>query len=258
VATIFFSATLLPVNYYKEMLSGDAGCDAIYIPSPFDRKNRAILVGRDVTTRYSRRGDNEYYRIYEYIKAMVYAKQGNYMVFFPSYKMMNDVYDIAVGDGLCNDRALIIQNSGMNEEEREKFLKHFSESDRVVAFCIMGGIFSEGIDLDGDKLVGAAVVGPGLPQVCTERQLRMDFFDKRQGNGFKYAYVYPGINKVLQAAGRVIRTEEDKGVIMLLDERFAKAEYKVLYPEEWSDYRLCNINQAAGILSDFWNLLKPM
>lgn len=253
ICTVFFSATLLPVNYYKEMLSTDKDDYAIYIPSPFDRNNRRILLARDVTTRYNRRGRDEYNKIYEYIKYLTEAKEGNYMVFFPSYKMMNDIYDIAVADKLDARSDIIIQGNSMTEEEREEFLKHFSYNKNVVAFCIMGGIFSEGIDLDRDKLVGAAVVGPGLPQVCVERKLLMDYFDKKSGDGFKYAYIYPGINKVLQAAGRVIRTEEDKGIMLLLDERFTREEYYRLFPEEWSDCLICDRRNVEGILRDFWN-----
>ena len=253
ISTIFFSATLLPVNYYKEMLSADDDNYAIYIPSPFDRDNRRILLGRDVTTRYSRRGPEEYNRIYEYIRMLPETREGNYMIFFPSYKMMNDIYDIAIADRLDTRADVIIQENTMTEEEKEQFLMHFSEKKNVIAFCIMGGIFAEGIDLDRDKLVGAVVVGPGLPQVCVERKLLMDYFDRKSGAGFMYAYIYPGINKVLQAAGRVIRTEEDKGVILLLDDRFAREEYYSLFPAEWSDCMICDKRNAPEMLREFWN-----
>ncbi|MGN0394001.1 MAG: ATP-dependent DNA helicase [Coprococcus sp.] len=261
ISTIFFSATILPVRYYMEMLSDQPEDYAIYISSPFEQANRRIMLGLDVTTRYTRRTEQEYANIYEYIRSMVNGKRGNYMVFFPSYQMMNKVYDIAKADEANNDIHIIMQNQHMNEEEREAFLKEFSDNDNILSFCIMGGIFSEGIDLDGEKLIGAIVVGPGIPQVCTERRIMMDYFNNRKRDpddrggtqdGFKYAYLYPGINKVFQAAGRVIRTENDKGIILLLDERFASNEYFRLFPVEWNDYMCVNRKNIAQYIDDFW------
>lgn len=252
IATIFFSATILPVTYYKEMLSDSPEDCAIYIPSPFDKNNRKILLGQDVTTRYAKRGISEYKRIYEYIKAVVNSKNGNYMVFFPSYRMMNEIYELAQAE-LQETQQLMLQSPGMKEAERENFLKQFEEKQHVLAFCIMGGIFSEGIDLDREKLSGAIVVGPGLPQVCHERNILMEYFNRKNGRtGFRYAYLYPGINKVFQAAGRVIRTEEDKGIILLLDERFVTREYAELFPVEWQDAVCCSRHTVGQLLRDFW------
>lgn len=256
IATVFFSATILPVTYYKEMLSDSPEDCAIYIPSPFDKSKRCILIGNDVTTRYTKRSISEYKRIYEYIKQVVDAKKGNYMVFFPSYRMMQDVYELALEEAEQTEGKwqLMIQGSGMKEAEREDFLKQFETQDNVLAFCIMGGIFSEGIDLDREKLSGAIVVGPGLPQVCNERKILMDYFNQRSSKeGFHYAYLYPGINKVFQAAGRVIRTEEDTGVILLLDERFATNEYARLFPVEWQDAVCCNRGNVNSLLKNFWD-----
>lgn len=253
MATIFFSATILPVKYYMEMLSNSSSDYAIYIPSPFEQSNRRIMIGTDVTTRYKRRNDNEYMRIYSYIKNLVKGKRGNYMAFFPSYQMLSRVYDIALEDLEEEDIFLLAQRQYMNEHEREGFLEEFSNKDNVLAFCIMGGIFSEGIDLTGDRLIGAIIVGPGLPQVCNERRIMMDFFNERDTkDGFAHAYLYPGINKVFQAAGRVIRTEEDRGIILLLDERFATNEYMRLFPTEWNDYLLVDSNTISMRTEDFW------
>jgi Rad3-related DNA helicase len=267
ISTIFFSATILPVKYYMEMLSNTAGDMAIYIPSPFDREKRKILIGTDVTTRYTRRSHSEYEKIYGYIRSVISKKTGNYMIFFPSYGMMEQVYHIAIMDNLPG-LEIIMQSQGMSEGEREEFLARFDEQKNIAAFCIMGGIFSEGIDLDHDKLIGAVVVGPGLPQVCNERKIMMDYFNNRTNedtdieghtlysqseNGFKYSYLYPGVNKVFQAAGRVIRTEEDKGVILLLDERFGNREYYELFPMEWSDAEYCTMNNVEKLLDTFWN-----
>ncbi len=263
IATIFFSATILPVKYYMEMLSNQTEDTAIYIPSPFEAEKRKIMLGLDVTTRYTRRTEQEYHHIYEYIKHMVHTRKGNYMVFLPSYQMLDKIYGLAVSDEANKEIHILVQNQHMNESERELFLKTFEQKNNILALCIMGGIFSEGIDLTGDKLIGTVVVGPGVPQVCNERRIMMDYFnrsayldtlpsDRTVQNGYQYAYLYPGINKVFQAAGRVIRTENDRGVILLLDERFSRRDYTELFPVEWSDYVCVNRNNVGMVLEDFW------
>lgn len=249
-STIFFSATLLPVWYYKKLLSEEADY-AIYIPSPFDQKNRKLMIGRDVSSKYNRRGRAEYERIYRYIEDTVTAKEGNYMVFFPSYKMMESIYEIALEYGLDKKVELLCQTQNMQEDRREEFLNAF-EGEGVTGFCIMGGIFSEGIDLTGEKLIGAIIVGTGLPMVCNEREILMNYFEEHEGKGFEYAYLYPGMNKVLQAAGRVIRTIEDKGVILLLDERFLYSANQQMFPREWEDYQVITGNQVKAAVSEFW------
>lgn len=265
MATVFFSATILPVRYYMEMLSDCPDDKAIYIPSPFDKKNRSIMIARDVTTRYTKRNENQYIRICSYIENLVNSKQGNYMVFFPSYAMLQAVLDMVDKNKLIYDMNMMVQSPDMTEGDREDFLKSFEGEDNILAFCIMGGIFSEGIDLVGDRLIGAVIVGPGLPQVCTERRLMMDFFDKESSDsmlrsdtdGFKYAYQFPGINKVFQAAGRVIRTESDKGIILLLDERFTAQRYTELFPIEWDDYKICSLSNVSSLINSFWNDESP-
>lgn len=250
-AAIFFSATLLPIRYYKKLLSADEDY-AIYIPSPFCRDNMELMIARDVSSRYSRRGRAEYEKIYRYIEGLIAAKEGNYMVFFPSYKMLEDVYSIAMEQGLHQRVKLICQNQNMKEAEREAFLATFEERN-VVGFCIMGGIFAEGIDLTGERLIGAIVVGTGLPMVCNEREILRNYFEEREGQGFEYAYVYPGMNKVLQAAGRVIRTGTDRGIILLLDERFLHSGNQQLFPREWEDYRVVTVNQVQETGKAFWD-----
>lgn len=261
LATVFFSATILPVRYYMEMLADSPEDQAIYIRSPFPKENRRILIANDVTTRYTRRNDEQYGKIYDYIKNMVESKPGNYMVFFPSYAMLEKVGELVGEKTFAYDVRVISQTPYMTEADREAFLEAFESNDNVLAMCIMGGIFSEGIDLTGDRLIGAVVVGPGLPQVCTERKLMMDYFDSRDGasgswldsDGFKYSYQYPGVNKVLQAAGRVVRTETDQGVILLLDDRFATHRYSGLFPVEWDDYSICSRSNVREQLDEFWN-----
>lgn len=252
-SAVFFSATFLPVNYYKSLLSTKKDNYAIYADSTFDSKKRLLAMATDVSTRYTRRSRSEYERIAGYINAVVTQKIGNYMVFFPSYKMMNDVADIYC-EKYADETELMLQKNNMSEAEREEFLDRFSEeSDRtLVAFGIMGGIFGEGIDLKNDRLIGAIVVGTGLPQISNERTILKDYYDAENGCGFDYAFRYPGINKVLQAAGRVIRTTEDTGVILLLDERFWQREYDLLYPREWSDRKPCNIANVGKLVADFW------
>ena len=251
MAAIFFSATLLPVNYYKDLLTGNLEDYAVYAKSPFDPANRLLLVGTDVSSRYSRRGAVEYKRMARYIYETVTVKTGNYLVFAPSYQVMEQVADRCVA---YEDMECIRQESGMEEEEREAFLKEFEKerNHSLVGFCVMGGIFSEGIDLTEDRLIGALIIGTGLPQVCREREIVKEYFDKKGMDGFAYAYQYPGMNKVLQAAGRVIRTEADRGMILLMDDRFATISYQRLFPREWEQHAYCQVDSLAGQLQEFW------
>lgn len=251
-STVFFSATMLPIHYYKELLSNQQSDRAIYIASPFKQENRKLLLCKDVSSRYQRRGTAEYRKICSYIETVCQTKEGNYMVFFPSYQMLGDVYDVATSMGLNERFHVISQTSNMKEEERLAFLDAFQRESAVIGFCILGGIFSEGIDLIEDRLIGTFVVGTGLPMVCNEREILMQYFDMAKGNGFDYAYRYPGMNKVEQAAGRVIRTEEDKGTILLMDDRFLRAENISLFPAEWADYEVTSLSQIATQVEDFW------
>lgn len=281
VSTIFFSATLLPINYYKRLLSTKEDNYAIYAQSTFDETQRLLAFGRDVSTKYTRRGPAEYEKIARYIRAAIRSKKGNYMVFFPSYKMMQDVYDVfvrveresdtrngvAVSDepniaeeSLEESLTIIMQHSNMNEAEREEFLQAFEQEDSgtLVAFCVMGGIFGEGIDLKNDRLIGAVIVGTGLPQISNEREILKQYYDKQGLSGFDYAFRYPGINKVLQAAGRVIRTQEDRGIIVLLDERFLQSDYNALYPREWKNRIVGNVETVDAEICKFWENKKDV
>ena len=252
-SAIFFSATLLPVNYYKELLTGHREDHAVYIPSPFPRENRFLAITSGVTSKYKSRSYEQYERMVDYMKAAA-VKPGNYMAFFSSYKLMQDVYDVALERGLSKGRRLLIQESDMTEEEREQFLSEFQKKEEqpLIAFCILGGIFSEGIDLKEDQLIGAFVVGNGLPQVCIERDILNQYFKEQGFDGFAYAYIYPGMNKVLQAAGRVIRTSEDEGIILLMDDRFRYQEYRSLFPQEWEDCKNVGLNNVKQEIENFW------
>lgn len=251
-STIFFSATLLPIRYYKKLLSVETDDYAVYAESPFPEENRLLIIGRDVSTRYTQRGQIMYRQIAEYIAAVAEARRGNYMAFFPSYRFMEDVYEefIRRAPGIT----AVVQSQFMDEKEREQFLERFEASDSagLVGFCVMGGIFSEGIDLAADRLIGAVVVGTGLPQVCNDREIVKQYFDSRGMDGFDYSYRYPGMNKVLQSAGRVIRTENDRGIIVLLDDRFCQKRYQELFPREWKVSRICSVGDIKEEAERFW------
>lgn len=254
-STIFFSATLLPIQYYKRLLSTKEDNYAVYAETVFRPQQHLLLIGSDVTSRYTQRSEEQYERMAEYIYKTGLQKKGNYIVFFPSYKMMEEVY----GKFLIKNQVqmdCIIQKSGMKEADREEFLAQFTavRKQSMIAFCVMGGIFGEGIDLKEEQLIGAIIIGTGLPQIGNEREILKQFYDRRSGCGFDYAYRYPGMNKVLQAAGRVIRTVSDVGVILLLDERFLRREYRELFPREWESFEVCSIESIADKLQEFWGM----
>lgn len=271
-STILFSATLLPIQYYKTLLGAEEGDYEVYARSVFRPDKLGLYIGSDVTSRYTRRGDAEYYRIAAYIHNIIEKRQGNYMAFFPSHTFLQQVFEIYQkyfnGEGNVE---CILQESHMNEESREAFLNRFrgnedcdlqslvrmdieiEEERSLLGFCVMGGIFSEGIDLKNDSLIGAIIVGTGLPQVCNERELLKKYFDGWGENGFDYAYRYPGMNKVLQAAGRVIRTVDDFGVVALLDERFLSPAYRRLFPREWQEKVVVTVDQIGRKVERFWD-----
>lgn len=251
-ASVFFSATLLPINYYKSLLTKKQDSYAIYATSSFRNEQKLLVIGSDVTTKYTRRTQEEYEKMASYIHDMVLAKPGNYMVFAPSYRMLDDVME-AFERNKKDDWRVIKQETGMDESLREDFLSEFDKEGTLIAFCVMGGIFSEGIDLTEEKLIGAAILGTGLPQVNNEQEILKKYFDERDDLGFDYAYRYPGMNKVLQAAGRVIRTVNDRGVILLLDERFLQSANKKLFPREWSDYKICTEKNVGEEIKKFWD-----
>ena len=255
ISTLFFSATLLPIRYYKELLCAHSDVYAIYASTIFHQSQRKILIGNDVSSKYTRRTESEYQRISKYIMEIVAARKGNYMVFFPSYRFMQSIYEKIRDENMQADETeIILQEVGMTDGEREQFLDHFQKEDGLtrIGFCVLGGAFSEGIDLTQDQLIGAIIIGTGLPQISNEREILKNFYNKKKKNGFDYAFRFPGLNKVEQAAGRVIRTVKDKGVIVLLDERFALQENRQYFPREWEDASYCQINNIQEILTEFW------
>ncbi len=248
-ANVFFSATLLPIGYYKRLLGGHPEDYAVYARSPFDTSNRLIVAATDFTTRYSRRNDLSYTLAASYIEKIVSARAGNYLVFCPSYAYMEKLASfLAALPG-----RVVIQGRNMSEEDREDFLAQFTQEEgTVTGLCVMGGIFSEGIDLKGERLIGAIILGTGMPRIGAERDLLKEYFEKCDMDGFDYAYKYPGFCRVLQAAGRVIRTDTDEGVIALLDDRFTGYEYRQLFPREWEDVVNVNIDNVHKTVTAFW------
>lgn len=314
-SSILFSATFLPIQYYKSLLGGEKDDYEVYAASVFSPKKRGLFIGSDITSKYTRRGPGEYFRAASYIKEITAQKKGNYLIFFPSHAFLRQVYEVYLEAFYEEENEIcILQEERMEEKEREDFLRKFSqmrntagaynqmntallpgigylrgevwppdadypmntknpqgmisavdessatkaENDvsadnrSLLGFCVLGGIFSEGIDLKQDSLIGAVIVGTGLPQVCNEREIIRQYFDKQSENGFDYAYQYPGMNKVLQAAGRVIRTVDDIGVVALLDERFLQRSYQRMFPREWKDYQVTTCNHAAFHVGEFW------
>ena len=275
-ASVLFSATMLPIQYYKGLLGGQPEDYEVYAESIFDPGKRGVFIASDVTTRYKDRSEDEFFRTADHISRIVRPKKGNYMVFFPSYSYMRKVAQLYNEAFVLPGDTLIVQEESMTEADKEDFLGLFetdglapekegegetadnpevSESGSLIAFCVMGGIFSEGIDLKGDKLIGVICVGPGIPGVDLEHDILREYFDGYDRMGYEYAYMYPGMNKVLQAAGRVIRTEEDTGIVVLLDKRFLGMSYKRLFPREWTNVKVTDLDHIRDDISDFWNNL---
>jgi Rad3-related DNA helicase len=231
---MFFSATLSPLLYYQDILGGKEEDYTISIPSPFSKEQVDVFI-KPLSTRYR---DREHTKeaIVSLLQSLIKNRPGNYLIFFPSYQYLLTVYEqFKQADEVTKS---LIQTIGMTEVEREAFLEAFkpNQKETLLGFAVLGGIFSEGVDLIGDRLNGVVVVGVGLPQLCFERNLIKDHFYKKDKNGYDYAYVYPGMNKVLQAGGRLIRSEEDHGTIILIDDRFLQRQYQMLLPQEWQHY----------------------
>lgn len=269
-SSILFSATFLPIQYYKKLLGGTQEDYEVYAHSVFSPEKRALFIAEDVTSKYTRRSPEEFYNIARYIEEIVKNRHGNYMVFCPSYSFLRSVYEQYTEHFSGEGRECIIQSEYMSETDREAFLGRFrgnedfdlqcdidmdieEEDSILIGFCVLGGIFGEGIDLKNDSLIGAIIVGTGLPQVCCEREILKEFFEEDGESGFDYSYRYPGMNKVLQAAGRVIRTVEDVGIVALLDERFLQFAYQRMFPREWEHFEKVSVDTVAKRVERFWN-----
>lgn len=251
-ASILFSATLTPIDFYASLLGADENSRVLTLPSPFKQENLCLLIAEHISTRYSNRHES-LEPICDMIFTAAMAKPGNYIVYFPSYRYLNDVYSLFTSMHPGIDT--VLQSPGLKEHQRENFLSQFENSgNTLIGFCVLGGIFSEGIDLAGDRLLGSIIIGVGLPQVNCELDLIKSSFAADGLDGFSYAYSYPGMNKVLQAAGRVIRSPKDKGLVLLIDDRFTWDFYKRLFPDHWSHWKSVNDTASLNLsLADFFS-----
>ncbi|MCK7598165.1 ATP-dependent DNA helicase [Microbulbifer sp. CAU 1566] len=247
---IAFSATLRPPGYTYQQLGLQADSPYLSLPSPFDAGQMGLFLCPFVDTRYRAR-DQASDALVDMIARTFRSRPGNYLVFFPSYRFLQQVADrFAVQ---FPEIALVQQTSGSSDQQRSAFLQHFQDGHRSLGFAIMGGIFGEGVDYVGEQLVGTIVVGVGLPQVNEEQELLRAAWDRRGENGFDIAYRYPGLTRVLQTAGRVIRTETDRGVVILADYRFADPFYRALYPQHWHPQTCDNGDTLSTALDRFWH-----
>ena len=249
-SAVFFSATLSPVEYYKTLLGGENQSVAETLESPFEAENLLVAVMDKISTRYLQR-EETVRQIADVILTAYRKRQGNYLVFCPSFAYMEKI--ATAFHTVAPEIPMRIQRRDMSRAERAAFLNGFTEDSRTVAFSVMGGIYSEGIDLVGERLIGAIVVGVGMPRPDPERETVRAYFEDTAECGMEFAYVYPGMNRVLQAAGRVIRSEEDRGAVILIDDRFAEPNYRRLFPKHWHGLRFVgNLHSLDVLLSRFW------
>lgn len=253
VSSIMFSATLEPLDYFSDILGGDKRSIRLQLPSPFEQKNLGVFCVDSINTRFEER-ERSYKKIASAIAGAVSGRAGNYIVFFPSYKYMSEVR--AEFEKKYPKVRVFTQEQNMTFAQREEFLAGFKDDTGVLrlGFCVLGGSFSEGVDLPGSRLIGTVIVGVGLPGISNERNIMKDYFDNTRENGYDYAYTYPGMNRVLQAAGRVIRTETDCGIVVLIDDRYATEQYKAMFPLHWSHAKYVHSAQElAGAVKKFWS-----
>lgn len=251
-AAALFSATLTPPGYYRNVL-GCPDARAVALESPFPPQHLGLYCLPSISTRYRDR-EASIRPLSDALAAMAKGKVGNYLAFFPSYAYLRQVYEDFTAR--YPDIPTLAQESGLDDAGRAAFLARFAPHPEktLLGFGVLGGIFGEGVDLAGDRLIGCAIVGVGLPQVNPRQEMLRRYYDAAPGGtGFDYAYRCPGMNKVLQAAGRVIRTSEDKGVVLLLDDRFARSEYTRLFPRHWGHLKYLQNTQALSeALDAFW------
>jgi DNA excision repair protein ERCC-2 len=251
-SAVFYSATLTPFPYYARLTGAGGDASFLSLPSPFPHENLSVVL-LDVDTTYARR-EKSLDKLADALTAFVRGRRGNYLVFFPSYRYMQAAHELF----RSRNPAVFapIQRSGMGERDRTAFLRHFDEEheDGMAAFAVMGGIFGEGIDLVGDKVIGVAIAGVGMPQICLEKGLIQQYHDDMEEPGYDYAYVIPGFNRVMQAVGRLIRSERDRGVALLMDRRFGRPAYGEMMPEWWKPAAFArNVEDVTGAVKRFWD-----
>ena len=253
VSSVMFSATLTPSDYFVDILGGGKSARYVSIPSPYDGDRLLVMRAGYLSTKYEDREQNvkKYVSI---IAATASAKAGNYIVYFPSYQMLREVSEAFVKK--YPGVSVIIQSQNMSVKEREEFLERFKEDSGTlrIGFCVLGGSFAEGIDLPGSRLIGTVIFGVGLPGLSNENNIIRDYYDVQNGEGYDYSYTFPGMNNVLQAVGRVIRQAQDRGVAVLVDDRYLTEKYKMLYPEHWTNLDMAeNAQELAEKINIFWN-----
>ena len=252
-SAVFFSATLLPMDYYRTLLSTRKDDYGIYVPSPFKQEKRCILTGRDVSSVIPEEVMKNIIKLRHILQEQYGREKETIWYFFLLINLWKMCWRCMRMSFQWTGYDASLRHQGCMNRKKRNYRRISTSEGTLVGFCVMGGVFSEGIDLMGEKLIGAVIVGTGLPQIGTEREILRQYYDKKGADGFDYAYRYPGMNKVLQSAGRVIRTQEDTGIILLLDERFADHNYRNLFPAEWSDRRNCTLNTVEQQLGEFWN-----
>ncbi|MBC1894115.1 ATP-dependent DNA helicase [Listeria seeligeri] len=251
-SSVLFSATLRPIDYYTNVLGGEEDTSRMVFSSPFEQQNMHLLVADNISTKYQMRNQS-LASVVEALAALIAGKKGNYLFFFPSFQYLQNVYELFREK--YPEIVVQKQEGAMDEEQREAFLEAFKAGnpETLVGFCVLGGVFSEGIDLRGERLIGAAIVGVGLAQLNPESDLIKDYYNETIGQGFDYAYQLPGMNKVLQAVGRVIRGESDRGVVLLIDERFSASRYRTLFPAHWNHAKIVkNTEEITEQVTEFW------
>ncbi|MBT0132119.1 ATP-dependent DNA helicase [Listeria seeligeri] len=251
-SSVLFSATLRPIDYYTNVLGGEEDTSRMVFSSPFEQQNMHLLVADNISTKYQMRNQS-LASVVEALAALIAGKKGNYLFFFPSFQYLQNVYELFREK--YPEIVVQKQEGAMDEEQREAFLEAFKAGnpETLVGFCVLGGVFSEGIDLRGERLIGAAIVGVGMAQLNPESDLIKDYYNETIGQGFDYAYQLPGMNKVLQAVGRVIRGESDRGVVLLIDERFSASRYRALFPAHWNHAKIVkNTEEITEQVTEFW------
>lgn len=247
---IIFSATLSPSSYYIDLIGGNKNDPLLDLASPFPKENLDILVAPKVSVKYKDR-QTTFQQVADYIESAVKGKIGNYFVYVPSYEYLNNLVPYLID----KDLNLLVQEKDMSDIEKEQFLSMFVDKPdkTTIGVAVVGGAFGEGIDLVSDRLIGVVVVGVGLPQLCFERDLIRSYFDNVEHKGYDYAYTSPGINKVLQAVGRVIRSEKDRGIALLIDDRYLSRTYIDLFANEWSNYKVVtSVEDVTKEVDNFW------
>lgn len=259
VSTVFFSATLVPIPAYEKMLSTKKDSYKVTLSSPFDPKKRLLTIGTDVTSRYRDRTPSMFMQYADYIYQITHVRPGNYMVFCPSYAFLEETLQ-AYQEKYAGDLSeILLQTPAMKEDEKVDFLRAFEtqeEGRSRIGFVVLGGIFAEGIDLTGERLIGALILGTGYPGISKERDVLNVWYNQHGMDGFAYAYQLPGMNKVLQAAGRVIRTDADQGIIALLDKRFCEKRMRAFFPADWKDAQATDLPSIHGDVLEFWKNLS--